>query len=335
MVKNAEEKNHVECTDFGTACQQKVLVESRHLAVKDSVSQIKTTFPWKIHGIPKLGRLNRIRLSRDPHALLPILCQSGPVCCPYVMIQGNNRFGSMTLCLETEETIPSPDIENTLAAQVGHLHGTPLSMEDLLTLAARSYESIQIYAVPPKSYFINSLGDFSVSHVCRVTGTRSAQCVFFHVCMHWVLAFCEYASFFHLRSKGSGMAAIGPAAPWEPPNKSILDLSEGAESGAGPDSATLHQALACSIRDKPSMAWGRSELVQTFPCRLYPALAANLSLTRKHTARAGSFLAAPHHRTRASIAPAHHNIPRHSAAQLDRAGHADKSIAWPHPAAPP
>ena len=51
----------------------------------------------------------------------------------------------------------------------------------------------------------------------------------------------------------------------EPPNKSILDLSEGAESGAGPDSATLHQALARSIRDKPSMAWGRSELVQTFP----------------------------------------------------------------------
>ena len=48
----------------------------------------------------------------------------------------------------------------------------------------------------------------------------------------------------------------------KPLNKSILDLSEGAESGAelapdlirGPDSATLHQALACSIRDKPSMA---------------------------------------------------------------------------------
>ena len=58
----------------------------------------------------------------------------------------------------------------------------------------------------------------------------------------------------------------------EPLNKSILDLSEGAESGAepapdlirGPDSATLHQAPACSIRGKPSMAWGRSELVQTF-----------------------------------------------------------------------
>ena len=39
----------------------------------------------------------------------------------------------------------------------------------------------------------------------------------------------------------------------KPLNKSILDLSEGAESGAelapdlirGPDSATLHQALAC------------------------------------------------------------------------------------------
>ena len=53
--------------------------------------------------------------------------------------------------------------------------------------------------------------------------------------------------------------------PGKPLNKSILDLSEGAESGAGPDLATLHQALACSIRDKPSMAWGRSELVQTFP----------------------------------------------------------------------
>lgn len=44
--------------------------------------------------------------------------------------------------------------------------------------------------------------------------------------------------------------------------------------------------------------------------------------------------AVPHHRTRAGIAPAHH-IPPPSAAQLDRAGRADKSIAWPHPAAPP
>ena len=45
-------------------------------------------------------------------------------------------------------------------------------------------------------------------------------------------------------------------------DKSILDLSEGAESGAepapdlirGPDSATPHQAHACSMRGKPSMA---------------------------------------------------------------------------------
>jgi len=69
------------------------------------------------------------------------------------------------------------------------------------------------------------------------------------------------------------------------------------------------------------------------PCRPYPALAANLALTRKHTARTGSFLAVPRHRTRASIAPAHH-IPRHSAAQLDRAGHADKSIRVAAPRGP-
>ncbi len=281
MVKNAEEKNHVECTDFGTACQQKVLVESRHLAVKDSVSQIKTTFPWQIHGIPKLGRLSWIRLSRDPHALLPILCQSGPVCCPYVMIQGNNRFGSMTLRRETEEAIPSPDIENTLAAQVGHLHGTPLIMEDLLTLAARSYESIQIYAVPPKSDFINSLGDFGISHVCRVTGTRSAWCVFLHVCMHWVLAFCEYAFF-------------------------ICDPKD--QAWRRPDCGTVQ-----------AISGARSQSVSSAQAYCTHRLFIPPSRTIVH---------APvlHPRTIS---------PRHSAAQLDRAGHADKSIAWPHPAAPP
>jgi hypothetical protein len=50
----------------------------------------------------------------------------------------------------------------------------------------------------------------------------------------------------------------------QPLNKSVQDLSEGVESGAGPDSATPHQALARSMRDQPSMARGRHELVQTF-----------------------------------------------------------------------
>jgi len=64
-------------------------------------------------------------------------------------------------------------------------------------------------------------------------------------------------------SPGSGVYIL--LDPWEPLNKSIVDLSEGAESGAGPDSATPHQAHVCLMRGKPSLACGRSELNQTFP----------------------------------------------------------------------
>jgi len=71
------------------------------------------------------------------------------------------------------------------------------------------------------------------------------------------------------------------------------------------------------------------------PCRLYPALAANLSLTRKHTARTGSFLAVPRHRTRASIAPAHHNIPATAQRSLTAPATRTRLGAWPQPAAPP
>jgi len=35
-----------------------------------------------------------------------------------------------------------------------------------------------------------------------------------------------------------GLASIPHSPVWEPLNKSILDLPEGAESGTGPDSAT-------------------------------------------------------------------------------------------------
>jgi hypothetical protein len=46
--------------------------------------------------------------------------------------------------------------------------------------------------------------------------------------------------------------------------KSSVDLPEGAESGTGPDPATPHQAHARLMRGRPSMACGRSELIQAF-----------------------------------------------------------------------
>lgn len=72
MVEDAKKEYYVEHPDLGAACLQKVLVDRRHLAVKDSMSQIKATLTWKPYGIPKLSRLNWTWLSRDLHAFLPI-----------------------------------------------------------------------------------------------------------------------------------------------------------------------------------------------------------------------------------------------------------------------
>ena len=48
-------------------------------------------------------------------------------------------------------------------------------------------------------------------------------------------------------------------------NKSVPDLSDGAESGTRPDSATANQALTRSIREQGLLLRGNSEQALSFP----------------------------------------------------------------------